>query len=260
MANLGRSPKSSSDWTETDLKAFNIRVIDVSADEFFGVRLADINLDHLPPAIVTQENAVEPLSKEESLFFDYMNDADVGEESAVCDFMAFLLHILNYDGDGRLIRQRKEWVMTMCASMVNVKPDVTVVHRRRLPLLPVRADRRKTNRENPVPKLVAEMLGTFYSLNLTRRMLCKSPLDKKVIPGITFHGDVPIFFRMEVTQEFVTAFQAGMYPPEEILVQKCIPPVKDVVNYVKYGMRRLEHRQVILKCFEAFKKFVVVDP
>ncbi|THU76641.1 hypothetical protein K435DRAFT_141370 [Dendrothele bispora CBS 962.96] len=88
----------------------------------------------------------------------------------------------------------------------------------------------------------------------------KDLLNSKLIPGITMRGVVPIFYLLEVTRELMDALQSGTYPMQETCLRKCIPPVRSPDQYSQFGMRRLEDRKVVLKCFEAFKKFLVVDP
>ncbi|THU75187.1 hypothetical protein K435DRAFT_707560, partial [Dendrothele bispora CBS 962.96] len=124
-----------------------------------------------------------------------METALGGEESAVDDFATFLLRTLNYEQDGdRVIRTRTELSMTMCGATVYAKPDISVVDRNTNSLLQVQEDKvsllRTSNRQNPEPQLVAEMLAAFYNINLTRGMQGKDLLNSKLIPGITMRGVV----------------------------------------------------------------------
>ncbi|KAK7472304.1 hypothetical protein VKT23_000424 [Stygiomarasmius scandens] len=258
MAKPTQSAKSGSDWTENELSAFNIHTINVPAEEFFGTHLADISLDHLPQAIVKQEQGSGPLCDEELMFFDYLCDASIEEDSAVDDFVAFMLRIMKYEGNGRRICLRKKLKMTMCSNTVVTTPDVSIVYRNTI-LLEVQEDKRTIDLKNPVPKLVAGMLAAFYNLNLDRKAKGRNSLDTKIFPSIVMYGAVPVFFLFEITQDLVAAVQAGTSPPHETLLKRCIPPVKNPDNYVSEGMFSLENRRAALKCFEAFKRFLVVD-
>ncbi|THU82203.1 hypothetical protein K435DRAFT_692000, partial [Dendrothele bispora CBS 962.96] len=79
----------------------------------------------------------------------------------------------------------------------------------------------------------------------------------KVIPGIVMRGIVPIFYLFKVTQELVDALQAGSYPIRETVLRRCIPPVQSLGDYRQLGILLLHNRKVVLKCYEAFKKFLV---
>ncbi|THV02135.1 hypothetical protein K435DRAFT_654060 [Dendrothele bispora CBS 962.96] len=114
-----------------------------------------------------------------------------------------------------------------------------------------------SNNQNAEPQLVAEMLAAFYTINSTRREQGKDPLDSKVIPGIAMRGIVPIFYLLDVTRELVDALQAGSYPTRETVLRRCIPPVQSVADYRQVGILVLDNRKVVLKCYEAFKKFLV---
>jgi hypothetical protein len=99
MANLVRSEKSGSSWGVNKLIAFNIEIIDVNAQTFFGnailpqVTLSPVILDNF-------EEPAGPLHKADMDLFAYMEDAMIippGEESLVDDFAAFVLKMMRYD-------------------------------------------------------------------------------------------------------------------------------------------------------------------
>lgn len=107
MANLVRSAKSGRNWSDNELFAFNIRVIDAEVAAFF-------NTPELPPSTVSAmilanvDKPDRPLMEDDRLFFQYMNMVENprSSESRVDDFFAFLLRIMNFDDQDRVICQR----------------------------------------------------------------------------------------------------------------------------------------------------------
>src|SRR6266542_500445 len=105
MAKVIRSAKSGHDWTENELHAFNIRVASVGTAQFFGNTV-------LPPAAISPAilNNVQmppgPILKDDRLFFEYLMDTEKSssEESAVDDFVAHILRMLDYDNQDCRIR------------------------------------------------------------------------------------------------------------------------------------------------------------
>ena len=104
MANFIRSAKSGSNWSDNELLAFNIQVIDLGVAAFF-------HTSELPPSIVSAiilaniDKPDGPSIKNDRLFFQYMNMVENprSSESRADDFAAFLLHITNYDDEDRVI-------------------------------------------------------------------------------------------------------------------------------------------------------------
>ena len=62
MAQLIRSAKSGSDWTDADLLAYNISITPTPPAVFFQSG-ADPSLDHLDAAILTSPNSEDPTSQ-----------------------------------------------------------------------------------------------------------------------------------------------------------------------------------------------------
>ena len=128
MASLLRSAKSGSDWSDNELFAFNIRVANATIPAFF-------NITELPPPTVSatilnnMDKPDGPLMKDDRLFFQYMKLAEKSRspESRVDDFAAFILRILNYDDEDRVICQRTEISFPMVGQRVDAKTDVCLM-------------------------------------------------------------------------------------------------------------------------------------
>ena len=78
------------------------------------------------------------------------------------------------------------------------------------------------------------------------------------MPGIVMAGTSPTFFKIPVTQTLATHIRHGTYPPEETRVTYCYPPVPRPASRRGEGMKPLDNRHEILKCYEAFKTIVGV--
>ncbi|KAJ7701428.1 hypothetical protein B0H17DRAFT_859632, partial [Mycena rosella] len=79
------------------------------------------------------------------------------------------------------------------------------------------------------------------------------PLLSKVIPGITIKDTSPIFFKIPVTQELVTAVIGGVYPTTETIVHAHLPAIPRPVYRLNEGMKPPDNRCIILFCYEVFK-------
>jgi hypothetical protein len=119
MAQLIRSAKSGSDWSGNELFAFNIVIQDVDAATFFGApqlpatTVSPVILNNLarppPPAVVT---------KEERIFFEFLDRAIISEVAAVDDFATHILRMLDFDDNERSITTKREMTFTMCGTRV----------------------------------------------------------------------------------------------------------------------------------------------
>jgi hypothetical protein len=74
------------------------------------------------------------------------------------------------------------------------------------------------------------------------------------MPGIVMTGTLPTFFKIPVTQSLLYHIACGIRPPKETRVTYCFPLVP--ARRRTEGMKPLDNRREILKCFEAFKAIV----
>ncbi len=66
-------------------------------------------------------------------------------------------------------------------------------------------------------------------------------------------GTCPVFFKIPVSSDLVQHIRDGTYPPEETRVTYCYPPLPRPDLRRSEGMKPLDNRREILKCFEAFR-------
>ena len=259
MANIIRSPKHGSDWTENELRAYNIEVVPENVATFFGN--PNLPPPTVSPAILAHETyPAAGLPTDDRLFFNLLEDAMTipsGEESAVDDFAAHLLRLLGYAEPNRYIRTRADIPLFMCSDYTDTKTDVCVVDRAsRKFLLLLQEDKRHLEGKDPEPQLIAEAIAAFQSRNRRSPIGGGPTVNAAVIPGITMVGTAPTFYKIDVNTNLIEAIGYGQYPVQTTIVHKLTPPVQALRDFQRDGMRPLDNRAVILSCFEAFKQFL----
>ena len=118
-----------------------------------------------------------------------------------------------------------------------------------LPLL--QEDKRLTSMNDPEPQVIADAIAAFAMNNGTReRRLNLQPRDVITFPALT---TTPVFYKVTVTSALSKAVQTGVYPEIETRVFRYIPALP---RRSSEGMRPFPNRLEILRCFEAFKRFL----
>ncbi|KAJ7057881.1 hypothetical protein C8F01DRAFT_1151431 [Mycena amicta] len=253
--------KSGRDWTEYDLLALNITISLVDSTSFFGAPLPASPVD---PIILNHcKRPPGPISKQNRLFFRYLMDANSflcgpSAETLVGDFAAFLFRMLDYDEPERVVRQRPNIRFMMCGKYLDAEPDIVITDGDDFILL-VQEDKRPLSpaRDCAEAELIAEAVAAFSANNKQRIDSGLTPLTSKVVAGIVMVGTAPMFYKIPISSELVTAIATAQYPPNVTTVSKFIPPVPDIRSYISEGMDPLENRQVVFQCLEAFKQFLV---
>ena len=188
--------------------------------------------------------------KDDRNFFFYLEEVMAippGEESAVDDFAAHLLALLSYDDASRFIRQRKDIPLFMCGGQTHAKTGVCVVDRN-LGILHVQEDKRHLEEVDPEPQLIAEAIAAFQHNNTRLQRIGMQPIQAKTIPGITMIGSTPTFYKITITQDLVEAVETAQYPENQTSVHKLVPPVDDLAQLSRNGMKPLNnscHSQVL---------------
>jgi hypothetical protein len=255
MAEITRACKSGSKWTQNDLKAFNIRVLEKSGDEFFGFSLEEISLDGIPGGLINFEhpNDDDPESHD---ILGYLDSATIEfEESAVDDFAHELLKVLEFKKNWQLVRTKKDIRLFMCGKDTHAKTDVCIVDKKGIFFL-LQEDKShikpQTKFLNPEPQIIAEAIAAFQHNNSIRMDYPKlEGLGEYTFPCITMMGTYPTFYKIKITKELDDAVRLGKYPISEALVEKFNPIVDRKTR--SYGMKPLRYRKRILQSFVAFR-------
>jgi len=258
MANLLRTAKSGSDWTRAELDAYNIAIVPQTKAEFFGT-------NDFPDPTVTEPSLLGFMTNESRLtatdkktkqllhYLDLPMDPKIGQEAAVDNFAAELLRGLNYDDNDRIVFIWHALPFLICGENSIAQTDVCIMDDDEILLL-LQEDKRLTSMKDPEPQIIAEAIAAFATNNMRRdRHLNLQPRDTIMFPALTMVGTTPAFYKVTVTLAFSKAVQTGTYPEIETRVFRYIPalPCRN-----SEGMRPLPNRLEILRCLEAFKRFV----
>ncbi|KAJ7082378.1 hypothetical protein B0H15DRAFT_852732 [Mycena belliarum] len=259
MSQIILSAKSGSDWTENELAALKITISALEPADFFGGPLPLPGVD--PILLDNLERPAAQISKDNRLFFRYLEDASSRfpsgppAESAVDDFAAFLLGMLDYDEPERVVHQRLEIGFVMCGQKVGANPDIVIMDAEDYILL-VQQDKRHLSSDTAEPQLIAEAVAAYYANNSRRRAVGLEPVTSKVFAGIVLLGTAPIFYQIPISSELVTAIARAQHPQNPTIVKKLVPPVPHLHKYLRDGMVLLENRRIVFQCLTAFKQFV----
>ncbi|KAF8183451.1 hypothetical protein BJ912DRAFT_1120472 [Pholiota molesta] len=232
MADLIRSAKQASEWTQNEIPA-----------------ASDVILNNVsPPA--------GELSKWDRQFFSYLREAESSEKSALDDFAVFILSLLRYDWDDRFIRTKKETTSYMGGKLIVAQANVSLLTED-YDILLIQNNKHRTSTEDPEPKLIADCIAAFAH-NHSGKYKAGLPTPKaQTIVGISMIGTAPIFYRLLVAASLLDDLVSSTYPAEKTVVLRYIPSVPNQVQYQYEGMRPLDNRRVVFQCFEALKGVVL---
>ena len=96
-------------------------------------------------------------------------------------------------------------------------------------------------------------LGAFSKDNETRAAKGLAPMSSKMYIGIVTIQSAHFFYKITITQAFVDAVMKSQSPAEETIVERFIPPVRDIDDFLRNGMLPLDNRRVCFQCYEALK-------
>ena len=252
--NFIRSAKSGSDWTDSELLAYNISIIPTSPADFFQSS-TDPLLDHLDPAILTlPTNADDPdLSNDVANYLGYLDLAtNATQESLIDDFAVATLKLLGFNIRHSNIATRYIMPLTICGECRTAQADVCVLYRPTTILLVLVGGKTLFNRTSAEPQMVAEAIAAFQYNNTKRAARGQPVLEVMTIPCITMTGTNPTFYLVAVTKELSNAVITGQYPPTQTRVLKCVTVAGHQMR-VSDGMADIEFRKLALRRFVAFK-------
>ncbi|KAH9034192.1 hypothetical protein EDB85DRAFT_1022260 [Lactarius pseudohatsudake] len=263
MANLVRSAKSGSDWKYSDLDFYNIQIRTVHTQEFFGVphlpapAVNPIILNHLSAPVGLQ------LPRDVRLFFRYLLQVDATRVDAACEELQvindFSLHLLSgvlrFDEPDRMMNQGPDLRFVMSGKLVCAEPVVALQGSDGYHILLVQQDKGPLSQDQAEPQLVASALAAFHTENSGRIAKELSPLPSKRYLGIVMVGVAPHFYKITITQALQDAVRHSQFPDEETIVQRFVPPVPNMDDFLQKGpgMLPLDNRRICFQCFEALR-------
>ena len=257
MADLVRLAKSGDSWNINELEAFNISIVEQEQETFFEGPLPAYTG---PAALMQHENCVEELDASSLALMKrldiVMTVTEDEKEPAVNDFAAELLRVMGYEARSTIVRRRKRIRLLMCGEQVYAETDVCVMDINFGLILLVLAQEDKSSHtgikppQDPEPQLVAEAIAGFQSNNAKRvNDLLLDPLPSMVFPGMTMSGTFPRFYKIKVTADLDHCVRHGLYPTTRTIVHRHTPRVPTR----RSGMKSLDNRAIILRCYEAFR-------
>jgi hypothetical protein len=256
MANLLRIAKSGNNWTTAELDAYNITIVPQSKAEFFGTTDFPDPTEPSMLGFMTNESRETATDKKTKQLLHYLNlvmNPKIGLEAAVDNFAAELLRALEYDDNDRIVFIRHAIPFLICGETSVAQTDVCVMDDDEILLL-LQEDKRLTSMKDPEPQVIAEAIAAFAMNNMTReRRLNLQPRDSITFPALTMVGTTPAFYKVTVTSALSKAVQTGTYLETETRVLRYIPALP---RRSSEGMRPLPNRLEILRCLEAFKRFL----
>jgi hypothetical protein len=255
MANLICSAKCGNDWTQNELRVYNIQVVEQSLVKFFNQSQRRIR--PLPPTLhnfcETTDRALAPDDDTYKLlhYFDLAHNPKVGQAAAIDNFAARLLETLGYASGRRVIVTRETLPLIICGMQCSARADVCVCDDKDYVLL-VQENKGLDNPEDPEPQLIAEAIAAYQRNNFIRDRVHHIPtLDEITFPGITLVGTFPTFYKIKVTAELCDAVMGGAFPTKTSVYYTPRLPHRN-----EEGMKPLENRATILRYYQAFKAFV----
>ena len=258
MANVVRIAKSASDWTQGELLAYNISVKHQSSYDFFGFE-PDSALNQVDPQFLSNNLRLDSdnseVSDETLRLLEYLNLAtrvNVGQESAISDFVKEILRILGFEERGTLLRSRYAIPFTISGdSSRSAQTNVCLVHGSSSILFIVQEDKDTISGKDPEAQVIAEAIATFQYNNRARKQMGLDMLDEMVVPCIVMVGTRPIFYKVPVTMQLNDAVITAEYPSQATIVAKCV--VNTNIRRLGEGMEVLEFRKAALQHLDAFK-------
>ncbi|OBZ77655.1 hypothetical protein A0H81_02782 [Grifola frondosa] len=254
-----RTAKSGGDWTFRDLHAFNISIVDQPFATFFDTP----DLPDLPtnlrafadtPNRAAAAQAADIDTYKLLYYLELATFPKIGLEPAVDSFAEKLLETIGY-APGYRITLSHQFLPLECAGRCTTRVDVFVCDLDNIIYLLVQHDRGIEDLSDPEPPLIAAALTAYQRNNNTRvRELRLPALDEITFPGITLVGTFPTFYKIRVTAALNTAVICADYPLTATIVDRYIPRIP---HDQSEGMTPVDSREVILRHFEAFKRFVV---
>lgn len=186
MANLIRSGRSGSDWTEHDLNSYNIQVRLENAHNFFGAN--PLPLSPVDPELLTTRDAEDMVSDANAELINLLDLAmePGSEESAVDDFAMLLFRFLGYPSRHRVARAHKDIPLLICGENRHAKTGVCLIDRSQGKILLVVQEDKRFG-ENPLDaesQPIAEAIGAFAYNNTIRERANLPTLESQVCSPI----------------------------------------------------------------------------
>jgi len=188
MANLIRSTKSGNDWTQNELRAYNIQVVEQLLVEFFNQN----QLPPVPPTVChfceTTDRALAPDDDTYKLlhYLDLTQNPKVGQEAAVNNFAARQLATLGYTSGQQVIVTRQALPLIICGTQCSAQTNICICDENDYLLL-VQEDKiwkiPNHSLSPPISEITSFAIGYSTSQFITRSPSPVSHLSEPLLPS-----------------------------------------------------------------------------
>jgi hypothetical protein len=178
-------------------------------------------------------------------------DPKISQEAAVVNFAAELLRGLEYDDENRIVFIRHAIPFLICGDTSVAQTDVCIVDDHEILLL-LQEGKRWTSTKDPEPQVIAEAIAAF-ALRKREHDLDLPPCNSILFSCLTMVGTTPVLYKIAITAALGKAVQTGIWLEIETRVLRYVPALP---RRNSEGMHPLPNRLEILRCLEAFKKFM----
>ncbi|KAF9037769.1 hypothetical protein BJ165DRAFT_1502899 [Panaeolus papilionaceus] len=262
---LIRLAKRGKAWGSHELAAYNIQTEQQDAAAFFEVDHDNLPDPHVPPDLLEKLEAKDMTNREAILTTNAMDLAmgvTLSPESAVVDFVRRIFDMVNYYFTrNTLLCSRKNIKLMICGVAMHAKTDVCLQTIYDEILLLFQEDKQYLkHRYDPEAQLIAVAIAAFQNNNEKHALAHLEPLQQRLFPGFVMVGTAPVFYKIYITKELADAVKYGTFPPTPTVVHFHVPSVPRPDHRLSEGMKPLDNRCIILRCFEPLKKFIVLDP
>ena len=261
MANIIRSAKPGSQWSNNELSAYNITIQTQSVIDFFGQELPSI--DHLDPNLLfsIQSNpptrppngtSVDTLSFLNQLSWIWYHPNSLFP-TTIPNFTWSVLRVTGFE------RRVDAGIVMLCDLSLAIcgdtnrsaTPDLSLITYHSLPLtlLVVQRDQPAFGSNGLEAPLVASAIAAFQNNNRNRAKMGLPTLDTMTVPCITMVGTRPCFYKVPVTQHLSDCVITGQFPLQKTVVTCCSPPATPSAHE---GMLSPDYRYTALRYFDAF--------
>jgi hypothetical protein len=256
MAHLIRSPKSASDWADSELRAYRISVKEQDAVSFFGTgELPEPNCprDFLDHRVATED--VDQVTNELLWGMEEIVELSQTGEASVDQFARSLLLATGFTNRHILPSVRRPLRLLIGGEGRSAQTDVCLVYNHCVLLL-VQEDKAPGRPADcGEAQLIAEAVAV-WQYNVRSGTLGEDATE--VVPAVLMVGTYPVFYKIPVSALLNASIESLSYPAVETVVARCSPKVPRFENRYGEGMYSLDHRAVILRHLEAFRRYVFV--
>ncbi|KAF8509046.1 hypothetical protein JB92DRAFT_2832125 [Gautieria morchelliformis] len=235
-------------WTRAELLDYSIRILPCDVPTF--CKIASLPQIPVDSEFLTKKDREDITDHHTRDLTNLIYVTSSAPDKATVDlFASTFLSYIRYTSKTRHIGLHRELPLTMCGEETYAEPDVYLSDHSSSILMLIQEDK----------TLIAEAIGAFQYNNKLRREAKLPHLKEMIFPGIIMHGTAPVFYLIPVTEELSEAVMRGRPPTIETVVKEYIPDVLRMNKQRSEGMMPLDNRVIIVKCYEAFKRFIHTD-